>query len=774
MSKIMQIFYGNDCLPYKDRDRQVHYPIIGNSFSGASLVDEIRFYVKDITDNDTIWVANAKRADGQIAYKQLEFETDTTINEKYVALQLSQWFTAKKGDLYIALNGYKGGVDIQVDSDSGLYTISGTPIIQATGSVKLAINYAPIMNNGYGEIPQVSVQEALGLISTKLDKGSPNYVKYVDDIDNLNTSAYEHYVFANDIVLARDNVLGENELYVVGGLYPNLTLTSLPLYVSQLTGQTINASDIVISNSGTFPTTSDIIIGSTTLKSLLDAKADLSYVQSAIETIKQEEYVLADYITYPTLQTFLDNFSGEEGHIYLYPINVSEAPDFTSGFYKYIYETDSGWISLGTTDIDLNDYYTKTESDEKFATLTGVASDLSLKADKVGALPYFSVNLNDSVLTFIDNNSINRKPIILNVSFEDFVGNYKNFVGQFRKNIIGPLYMFEFVDLTTGDIYSSSIPLSISTYTFANIFSDSYRKLFEQQKNKITTINSSSTDTQYPSAKCVWDNLQNIREVADGKCKSIVISYQQTLTPIKNGIDEDLCRAMLYNSNTKEFDIDISSAVLNGDYDEITIFNNSFNSTNAYIYSGDEWYLLFIHHKEQGYDWHFIRASDFGYFFNTGDNIYVQELNVPDRWFSNGDPAYFYVLETSKVVLTNFYDKTENLIPNSSNTYDLGSSSYTFKDLYLGGSINIGSNKIEVDQYNQLRFGVAGGYPNLFYGSIIPMSNNVYDLGSSTLKFKNLWANNLKGVSTLTQAQYDALVSGGTVDSDTFYFIEEE
>ena len=30
-----------------------------------------------------------------------------------------------------------------------------------------------------------------------------------------------------------------------------------------------------------------------------------------------------------------------------------------------------------------------------------------------------------------------------------------------------------------------------------------------------------------------------------------------------------------------------------------------------------------------------------------------------------------------------------------------------------------------------------------------------------------------KGEEVLTQAEYDALVSGGTVDADTFYFIEE-
>lgn len=170
-TKILQIFYGADNLPYKDKERQVHFPITGQSFSGASLTTEIRFYTKEIGGVDSItWVANAKRPDGKIAYQQLTANYDSEVEESYVSLQLSQWFTEKKGDLFIALNGYAGGVDIQVDEDSGLYTVSGTPIIQATGSINVIIAYAPIMNNGYGAVPEITVQEALGAVANKLDK----------------------------------------------------------------------------------------------------------------------------------------------------------------------------------------------------------------------------------------------------------------------------------------------------------------------------------------------------------------------------------------------------------------------------------------------------------------------------------------------------------------------------------------------------------------------------------------------------------------------------
>ena len=57
--------------------------------------------------------------------------------------------------------------------------------------------------------------------------------------------------------------------------------------------------------------------------------------------------------------------------------------------------------------------------------------------------------------------------------------------------------------------------------------------------------------------------------------------------------------------------------------------------------------------------------------------------------------------------------------------------------------------------------------------SVKPNGNNL-DLGSVSAKWKDIWVNNIKGCATITQAQYDALVSAGTVDADTFYFIEEE
>ena len=82
-----------------------------------------------------------------------------------------------------------------------------------------------------------------------------------------------------------------------------------------------------------------------------------NYVNSAIADFLQNEYTKVNTTTYPTLNDFLES-TGEEGYIYLYPIDPS---DETKGYYQYIWENDE-WVSLGTTTIDLSGYVEKTQT----------------------------------------------------------------------------------------------------------------------------------------------------------------------------------------------------------------------------------------------------------------------------------------------------------------------------------------------------------------------------------------------------------------------------
>lgn len=85
-------------------------------------------------------------------------------------------------------------------------------------------------------------------------------------------------------------------------------------------------------------------------------------VTNAIDTLKRGSYTKVNTTEYPTLQDFL-NTEGEEGYLYLYPVNTSNEDE---GYYQYIWENNL-WIPLGTTKIDIANMVT-TDTEQ---TITG-------------------------------------------------------------------------------------------------------------------------------------------------------------------------------------------------------------------------------------------------------------------------------------------------------------------------------------------------------------------------------------------------------------------
>lgn len=189
MAKILNVFYGADNLPYKDKDRSVHFPIVGSAFQGASDTTEIRFYFDRIGEPNTSWVAVSKLPNGKIGSKVLQVEEDTTLNEDYALLKLSSFYTQYKGDLFISLQGYDGEVEVEYDEETEVYVIKGTPTIQATGSIKLAINYATQFV-GSGEESNVDLQALAALLGTKLNISSGIVV--LIDLANTDLSSYSN------------------------------------------------------------------------------------------------------------------------------------------------------------------------------------------------------------------------------------------------------------------------------------------------------------------------------------------------------------------------------------------------------------------------------------------------------------------------------------------------------------------------------------------------------------------------------------------------------
>ena len=83
------------------------------------------------------------------------------------------------------------------------------------------------------------------------------------------------------------------------------------------------------------------------------------YVDAIVSTVKKNSFTLVNTTTYTTLDSFL-NSTGEEGYVYLYPINLS---DTSEGYYQYIWEGNA-WLSLGSTALDLTNYLKKDGSDK--------------------------------------------------------------------------------------------------------------------------------------------------------------------------------------------------------------------------------------------------------------------------------------------------------------------------------------------------------------------------------------------------------------------------
>ncbi len=531
--------------------------------------------------------------------------------------------------------------------------------------------------------------------------------------------------------------------------------------------------------------------------------ATKEWTTQQIDNVLTDSYSVVDVNEYPTLNDFLQNYTGREGFIYLYPIDTA---DPNSGYYRYIYENNN-WLSLGTTEIDLIDY-ARTDDNNIF-----LFPQFFWEGIAIGDNGNYQAELN---IKFRDGNP----HFVIDALGGPFLELYHD-----ETSIVGTLYP----NRDTG----SYRDLGLYDHRWHNIYfdgvlSDATNSIsvvnIENKQNKVTSLSSNSNDTEYPSAKAVYDNLVNVREVAEGKCKTYVLSYQATAPTT----DAQARLLKMPDGNHFESYGDFLGYV--GDDVEVVFGNPLFENQNLSFDATD--YMYIITDDQIVYNWNDI------YNFKTGDIILVAETvdsngdTLPDRWWFK-DNLQFMALETTKVNLTNYptlnglntfqsvqifnnivqftsddtiishdvfqnangaltikrgsnsaidlYDGSlyvydRDILPRGGNTTkSLGSDAAKWKDIYLSNSIVFGSNQISSDSDSNLYFGVSSAYDNIFNSRIYPNANGSYDVGASSKKWRNVYmTGNIKGAATMTQAQYDALVSGGTVDADTFYFIEEE
>ena len=156
---------------------------------------------------------------------------------------------------------------------------------------------------------------------------------------------------------------------------------------------------------------------------------------------------------------------------------------------------------------------------------------------------------------------------------------------------------------------------------------------------------------------------------------------------------------------------------------------------------------------------------------DVGDIILVTETEVPDRWVGSiaSNVVTFYKMETSKIDLSNYATKTElatkqdkltagtgitidsnNVISSNVDTSNLvttdtDQSINSDKTVAYGNKINVklpndSLYDISGNQYNYLQIGYNGvGMYSVGTNSVFPNSNNSRDLGTSGLKWRDIY-----------------------------------
>ncbi len=97
---------------------------------------------------------------------------------------------------------------------------------------------------------------------------------------------------------------------------------------------------------------------------------------------------------------------------------------------------------------------------------------------------------------------------------------------------------------------------------------------------------------------------------------------------------------------------------------------------------------------------------------------------------------------------------SSSLVPDLDNTYDLGSSTNEWKDLYIDGTAFIDT----IDNSSAVTI-VTASFTHGVSSSIIPDADNTYDLGSSTKEWKDLFVDGVAKIDALGSAAGDTSIA---------------
>lgn len=180
--------------------------------------------------------------------------------------------------------------------------------------------------------------------------------------------------------------------------------------------------------------------------------------------------------------------------------------------------------------------------------------------------------------------------------------------------------------------------------------------------------------------------------------------------------------------------------------------------------------------------------------FKVGQNIYIVTVGVPDLWVSSieatpvtytytTDAAFVSALETNGYVQVGYYrlsalETQEVDLTNYVQFSDYATSAragVVRTGSQLGILINGNGNpyidyatNTDIDNKSSYRKPIVPAI--LDYAVKVGVTTNANTLTGTEKTNAQTWL----GFTTISQADYDALVSGGTVDANTYYFIPEE
>ena len=359
-----------------------------------------------------------------------------------------------------------------------------------------------------------------------------------------------------------------------------------------------------------------------------------------------------------------------------------------------------------------------------------------------------------------------------------------------------------------------TINTSTKTFTFDNLYIPAYtsggvdNKLSQKQDLLINQFNiksingqsllgSGNLDVGGGSGNVEWGNiggdiadqtdlqneLQDIRETAEGKCKTFVLSYNDTTVGISSfkDINGDTHLSSEFNDFVSGYQA--GNPLFNSQADTIYPIGNS----NAYL--GTKYYFIFrsISGSPMSLNSGFIiiKSDELLNIAKTGDNFYVIETvdsygeTLPDRWFSYGTTTYgiCYKLETGKVNLTNYATKTELANAIASLNANLAGL-YSEDTIYAKGQVVIHDNKLYTantnintpeawDSTHWTQTTIANEFVNLHGSQVVDGDKNFtgalqksgVDVADINHAFNVINASDIVN-NTLTQEQYDLITNG--------------